>query len=85
MKTSATWAIQDAKAKFSQLIGQAVKDGPQHVTRHGRATAVVISEKDYSDLMRGQGGLVDFLRSSPLAGLELDQSRDPDPGREVDL
>lgn len=29
--------------------------------------------------------LVEFLRQSPLVGLELDLKRDPDVGRDVDL
>ena len=37
-----TWPIQDAKARFSELIEQSVKQGPQLVTKRGQATAVVV-------------------------------------------
>jgi antitoxin Phd len=37
-----SWPVQDAKSRFSELIDQSLTDGPQVVTRHGRATAVVI-------------------------------------------
>jgi hypothetical protein len=31
------------------------------------------------------GSLVEFFRQSPLMGLELDLTRDPDVGRDIDL
>jgi antitoxin Phd len=37
-----SWPVQEAKSRFSELIDQSLTDGPQVVTRHGRATAVVI-------------------------------------------
>ena len=36
------WPVQDAKARFSELIEQSVKQGPQLVTKRGQATAVVV-------------------------------------------
>ena len=36
------WPVQDAKARFSELIEQSLKQGPQLVTRRGQATAVVV-------------------------------------------
>ena len=37
-----TWPVQDAKARFCELIEQSVKQGPQLVTKRGLATAVVV-------------------------------------------
>src|SRR5450631_1396516 len=37
------WQAQAAKAKFSAVIAQAERDGPQSITRHGELVAVVIS------------------------------------------
>ena len=34
MNTS--WKLQDAKAKFSQVVENALKVGPQYVTRRGQ-------------------------------------------------
>jgi hypothetical protein len=34
---------------------------------------------------RQPGSLVEFLRKSPLMGLDLDLARDPDLGRDIDL
>ncbi len=37
-----TWPIQDAKARFSEFLGDCVNDGPQLVTKRGVETAVLI-------------------------------------------
>ena len=37
------WVLQDAKARFSELVRRAYTDGPQHVTVHGRQEVVVLS------------------------------------------
>jgi prevent-host-death family protein len=36
------WQLQDAKARFSELIEASLRDGPQVVTRRGVETAVVV-------------------------------------------
>lgn len=37
------WELQDAKARFSELIEDRLEKGPQVVTRRGIETAVVVS------------------------------------------
>lgn len=37
-----TWAVQDAKARFSELLDACVSEGPQVVTRRGTETAVLV-------------------------------------------
>jgi antitoxin Phd len=37
------WPVQEAKSRFSELIDQSLVEGAQVITRHGRATAVVLS------------------------------------------
>lgn len=36
------WPVQDAKARFSELLDACVSDGPQVVTRRGTETAVLV-------------------------------------------
>jgi prevent-host-death family protein len=84
---NAQWQLQDAKNRFSEVVNEAERAGPQIVTRHGTKAAVVISYKDYQTLFeraRG-GGLVRALLSGPKirGGLKVERSRDP--GRKVDL
>ena len=37
-----TWTVQDAKARFSELLDACVSKGPQIVTRRGAQTAVLV-------------------------------------------
>jgi antitoxin Phd len=66
---SGRWPLQDAKARFSELVRKAQDEGPQRVTVHGRDSVVVLSEDDYARLTGTRSGqlLVDLLASSPLA------------------
>jgi prevent-host-death family protein len=77
-----TWQLQEAKNKFSQVVDEAVRDGPQIITRHGVETAVVISIEDYRHHHVGKEKLTKFLRESPLAEYKLDMTRDPSPPRD---
>jgi antitoxin Phd len=36
------WQVQDAKARFSELLNVTLKNGPQVVTRRGIAAAVLV-------------------------------------------
>lgn len=80
-----TWQLQDAKAKFSELVRKAVQEGPQEVTVRGQEQVVVISKKSYEELKGFKAPFWDFMSQSPLAGIELDLERDPAPSREVFL
>ena len=70
------WQLQEAKNKLSELVDEAISGGPQVITRRGEEVAVVISSREYHELTSGQQSLIDFLRSSPLVGLDLDLGRD---------
>jgi antitoxin Phd len=37
-----SWQVQDAKARFSELLNAALEEGPQVVTRRGTETAVLV-------------------------------------------
>lgn len=36
------WPVQDAKARFSELLDACISEGPQMVTRRGAETAVLV-------------------------------------------
>lgn len=42
-----TWQVQDAKARFSELIETTLAEGPQIVTRRGVETAVLVGIDDW--------------------------------------
>ena len=44
------WPVQDAKARFSELLDASVTDGPQMVTRRGVETAVVVPVEEWRRL-----------------------------------
>jgi prevent-host-death family protein len=77
-----TWQLQEAKNKLSQVVDDALDKGPQIITRHGTEVAVVLSYEDYRRIVASRPRLVDFFRSSPLVGVDLDLSRDSSPIRD---
>jgi prevent-host-death family protein len=79
------WQLHDAKNRFSELVRKAREEGPQVITLHGRDAVVVVSAKEYGKLSRPRGNLVDFLRKSPLVGVEFDLTRSRDTGRQIEL
>lgn len=71
-----TWQLQEAKNRFGEVVDLALREGPQQVSRHGKKAVVVLSYEEFDRLKRGPDSLVEFLRNSPLRGLELDRPRD---------
>jgi antitoxin Phd len=47
-----SWAVQDAKARFSELLDTCLKEGPQLVTKRGADAAVLIPMRDWSRLQQ---------------------------------
>ncbi len=44
------WQVQDAKARFSELLEAALKHGPQTVTKRGIETAVLVAASEWKRL-----------------------------------
>jgi prevent-host-death family protein len=78
---SRTWQLQEAKNKFSEVVEEALHNGPQVITRHGADTAVVLSYTEYRRLSLMRKKLSEFFRDSPFAEVELDLTRDGTPVR----
>ncbi|MGH6957138.1 MAG: type II toxin-antitoxin system prevent-host-death family antitoxin [Caulobacteraceae bacterium] len=79
--------MQDAKARFSELVRRVRSEGPQHVTVRGREEVVVIAAEAFRRL-KGEGTgarLVAALQASPFREIELEPSRGPAPVRDVRL
>jgi len=45
-----SWPVQDAKARFSELLDASVEKGPQIVTRRGVETAVLVPIEEWRRL-----------------------------------
>lgn len=78
------WTVASAKAHLSEVISRA-QDAPQTITRNGKASVVIVSVDEWQQKSSRQGSLASFLMRSPLAGVELELERDPNPGRDVSL
>jgi antitoxin Phd len=76
-----TWQLQEAKNRLSEVIEEALAQGPQIITRRGVETAVVLSYADFRRMSLQQVKLSEFFRESPLAGMDLDLTRDTSPLR----
>lgn len=81
------WRLQDAKARFSELVRMAHSEGPQHVTLHGRDAVVVVDADEFDRLEGTRTGelLIRALQASPHRQIEIEPSRSPMPVRTVKL
>jgi prevent-host-death family protein len=70
------WQLQEAKNKLSEVVDEAVRHGPQVITRRGVEVAVMLSYPEYRKLASSKKKLSAFFRESPLAGAGIDLSRD---------
>jgi prevent-host-death family protein len=55
------WPVQDAKARFSELLETCLREGPQLVTRRGEKAAVLVPMVQWQQLARGGLTLKDLL------------------------
>ena len=79
------WTVADAKARLSELIATARREGPQTITKNGRSTVVLVSVEEWERKTTRTGSLAEFLLKSPLRNADLDLERAPDNRREIDL
>ena len=57
------WQVQEAKARFGEVIDRALREGPQTVTRHGKAVVKVVAITDAKET--SGDGFAAFLLSMP--------------------
>lgn len=80
------WALQDAKARLSELVRLAAEQEPQEITLRGEPAVVVLSRAEYDRLTQPRESLVEFMQRSPLYGADDVQfPRDDSLTREVEL
>lgn len=66
---SATWPLQRAKNQFSRVVDQAISEGPQTVTRHGKPVVVVTAVTRATATRRGGRSarkLLALIRTCPV-------------------
>lgn len=80
----ATWQVQDAKTRLSEVIERARTEGPQTITRHGAERAVVLSIEDYRALAAHKPDFKAYLLGGPKVD-DFPTERAHDTGRAVEL
>ena len=83
---SAIWKLEEAKAKFSEVVRRAHDQGPQYVTVRGKQAVAIIDAAELERLLPPNPAvvpLVRFLESLYVEGLDL--TRDRDLGRDPAL
>jgi prevent-host-death family protein len=70
--------LQNAKARFIELVRRVRGDGPQRLTVHGRGEVVVISIEDFRGLKGDRSGeaLNVAMKGSPNRDIDIGPKRD---------
>lgn len=79
------WQLQEAKARFSELVSEVEHGDYQIITKNGQEVAVIISKEDFENLQKPKNTLLDFFNEAPYPDVDLDLERKDDLGREIDL
>jgi prevent-host-death family protein len=81
------WRLQDAKARFSEVVKRAREHGPQRVTLHGKDAVVIVSAESYDRERDRHTGrrLVEALALSPLADIVLERPFISGPVRDGEM
>ncbi len=73
---STAWQLQDAKNRFSRVVEDALREGPQTVTRRGEPVVVVVAIETWERLSGARPSLKDYLLESALDGLDLSRANE---------
>ncbi len=81
------WKLEDAKARFSEVVRLARDSEPQRVTVRGEDTVVVLSAKAFAKLLPSmeQPSIHVLFSQSPLSRLEFEKSSIQSPVRDIEL
>jgi antitoxin Phd len=67
-----TWPVNDAKARFSELLEKSVTEGPQIVTKRGVETAVLVPIAEWRRLQERSRPTLKELLLAPEPRFELE-------------
>lgn len=71
-----TWQLQSAKARLSEVIEIARKNGPQVITQRGVKSAVIVPFEEWErSTYSGKPSLLEILRSGPEGDLPIPSRR----------
>ncbi len=80
------WKLEDAKARFSEVVRLA-RQIPQRITMRGEDAVVIVSAQEFAKLLPllEQPSLHTLLCQSPLSRLNFEQPSIQSPVRDVKL
>ena len=85
----ASWAVAEAKAKFSEVIETARAQGPQEITRNGKLVGVFVSPEEWRKAKhtpaQNARTMSEFFKNSPLVGSGINLRRSRSKARKVEL
>jgi antitoxin Phd len=82
-----SWRLQDAKARFSEVVRLAREAGPQRVTVRGKEAVVVVASEEF-DRLRHPGTGADLVRvmaDQRVRELDFEHPKLRPPVRDVKL
>jgi antitoxin Phd len=82
-----SWRLQDAKARFSEVVRLAREAGPQRVTVRGKDAVVVVASDEF-DRLRHPGTGADLVRAMAdprVRNLDFEHPKLRPPVRDVKL
>ena len=83
MTNPVCWALQDAKAKLSELVNVCLSQGVQTITRHGTPAVAMVPWETYRKMTGRERSLREFLAAAPRVNLDVERSRETE--RELEL
>ena len=71
-RRTAYWKLEEAKARFSEVVKLAERGVPQHVSVRGRAAVVILAAADYARLApaAASASLASLFADGPFARLD---------------
>ena len=81
------WKLEDAKARFSEVVRLARENAPQRITVRGEDAVVILSAQAFDKLLPflEQPSFHGLLSQSPLNRLEFEQSGIESPIRDIEI
>ena len=81
------WRLQDAKARFSEVVREAQQRGPQRVTLHGKDAVVIVGADEFDRLQHPVTGrdIINALAGSPLADVQFERLSVKSKVRDINL
>jgi antitoxin Phd len=67
-----SWPVQEAKARFSELLEKSITEGPQIVTKRGVETAVLVPIEEWRSLQQRARPTLKELLLAPEPRFEME-------------